>query len=268
MNERPPIRTANPGDRDPIWQEGVRRQEIRSKFLVPLYVMWASDVPSNIADAAVEGVRDAMIASGQDRGLAILGSDTFLPGDFSNADWYVREASRRQDLVRNAGYGNQLDAGQFAGLFRDEPWQVEPHWEVLIVNQDLNCRVGDSYINFVFGVTNPIFAYSVQSARRLTAGVRDLDLQKELVRRVLRHEVGHMFGLPMRNENTTENLGKHCTNICTMRQGLSTQEWSNQWREETDRGVQFCGNCLSDLAQSKNYYKSLSELPERLKRSV
>ena len=268
MDERPRITTTNPGDRDRIWRERVRRQEVRSGFLAPIYVMWTPGVPQYAAQAAAAGVVDTLRASGQAREVVTFGASTFSQGDYSSAQWYVDEAYRRQELRRDVGHGLQLDAGQFAGLFNDEPWQENPHWEVLIVNKDLNCEVDGRFINFVFGVTRPDFPYSVQSVRRILSGVDNLYLQAELIRRVLRHEVEHMFGLPDRTENTTENLGTHCTNVCTMRQGVSVGQWGRQWAEETNMGLQFCGDCLTDLEKSRDYLRPLSELPQGLRRGV
>jgi len=268
MRDGTPITTLRSGDQDPLWEERRRRQEIRFRFLAPICVMWTPDVPPHAAQAAVMGVRDALKASGQIRELSIFGASQFAQGDYSSAQWYVTEAYKRQQLRRNAGYGPQLDIGQFTPLFTDEPWQADPHWEVLIVNQDLNSMIDGKFINFVFGATNLGFPYSVQSVSRLLSSVRDPGLQTELIRRVLRHEVGHMFGLPIRDNNTIELLGKHCANVCTMREGLSVEEWASQLAQENSLGLQFCGDCLTDFERARSYPRPLSELPEALRRSV
>lgn len=267
MSERPPIITIHPGDRDPIWEEYSRRSEIRSNYLVPLYVMWSSNVPQDAASAGTQGVVDAMSATGQNRGIAVLGSETFLPGDFSNADWYIQKAYDRQELRRNAGHGPQLDIGQFGRLFTEEPWQVEPHWEVLIVNNDLNSRVDGNFINYVFGSTDRSFPYSVQSVRRIIDGERDLPLRNAMIRNLLRHEVGHMFGLVGRS-GAVESLGSHCPNVCSLKQTLDLGALRDNTITLERKGVMFCNDCLTELARSRDYSRPLSELPQRLRGSV
>lgn len=124
-----------------------------------------------------------------------------------------------------------------------------------ILNTDLTS--GEEGNNFVFGTTDTQFPFSVQSVIRMDRGFISNDVSKEdLVRRLLRHEVGHMFGLPRcrRGRNLTEMLGTHCTNICTMRQGLSIEEWVQQYRQEKASRIHFCVDCKSDLDIARRKY--------------
>lgn len=235
-----------------------RRQEIRSSFLVPIYVTWTSDVPRPEAQAALQGVEDALKSSGQNRRLVVL-DKPWGQGPFSSADWYVQETYRRQDLRRDVGFGPQLSAGFLNGFFYKEPWQEKPHWEVFILNHDLNNRGRNfKYINFVFGSTDTGFPSSVQSVRRLMTEVSDPAIRQIMVRRLLRHEVGHMFGLPdPQSPHTKESLGTHCTNLCSMRQGLNIPEWMRHTREEFKSGVLFCSDCMNYLARGRDRFKPL-----------
>lgn len=234
--------------------EKARRAELRRDYLVPLYVMWSSDVPQPEAQAALRGVVDAVNASGQRRDIVTLGSGQWSEGAFSSADWYVQEAARRQRDVRNLGHGQQINVNNLTHQFYEEPWQENPHWEVAIVNTDLYA----DGTNFVFGVTQPDFAASVQSVRRLIDSVPAGELRSAMVRRLLRHEVGHMFGLPSWNRrNTEEKLGTHCTNVCTMRQGISIPEWAQLTQQEVRNNVHFCGDCQHDLTTVRDRFKPL-----------
>jgi len=236
--------------------EKARRAELRRDYLVPLYVMWSSDVPQPEAQAALHGVIDAVNASGQRREIVALGSRRWSEGAFSSADWYVQEAARRQREVRNLGHGRQINVNNLTHQLYEEPWQENPHWEVAIVNTDLYA----DGTNFVFGVTQPDFAASVQSVRRLIDSVPAGELRAAMVRRLLRHEVGHMFGLPSWNRrNTEEKLGTHCTNVCTMRQGMSIPEWAQLTQQETRNNVHFCGDCHNDLARVRDRFKPLPQ---------
>lgn len=234
-----------------------RRNELRHDFLVPIYVMWTSDVTEEEGRAGLEGVKDVLRASGQKREIINFGSSSWGNGDFSSADWYLEEAVRRGEVRRSLDLGEQLTTGGIGRLFHEEPWQESPHWEVFIINHDLTS--GESDNNFVFGETDTRFASSVQSVSRLRRLPRELKL--EIIRRLLRHEVGHMFGLPSYGRrNTVDNessLGNHCTNVCSVRQGLNIDAWIKQFRQEEKLGVQFCGDCLRDLAKSKDRFKPL-----------
>lgn len=231
-----------------------RQQEMRSSFLVPVYVIWTSNVPPQEAQVALQGVRDAVRASGQDREVVSFGSKPWSAGDFGSADWYLQEANRRHPKeIRNGPYGPQLWTWNFMRLFHKEPWQVTPHWEVAIVNQDLYA----AGTNFVFGETDVSFPASLNSLRRFVEEIPDVPLRLAVVRRLLRHEVGHMLGLPGRNYRVEEKLGPHCTNVCTMRQGMSLPEWAKLTREEERQGTHFCRDCMNDFAMLRLKYKPL-----------
>lgn len=255
----PDTRLGTPGQI--AWDnEMARRRELRDNYLVPVYVMWTSDVPEEEGRAGLEGVKDVLTASGQNRELSNLGSTRWWGTEYSSADWYIEEAVRRGALIRNPNHGGlQVVAQRLAQLFDSEPWQVIPHREVMIVNRDLT--TGDSGENYVFGVTawtNEFTPYSIQSVTRLEREITDKETRLRVIRRLLRHEVGHMFGLPsFGRKNTEMKLGRHCTNVCTMRQGMSSDEWITQLRQEERAGVQFCGDCMSDLARSRDRFKPL-----------
>lgn len=239
-------------------REMARRQELRSNYLVPIYFMHTKDVPSAEAQAALLGVTDALVASGQNRRIVNFGSQAFGQGPYSNPEWYVEETLRKQELRKDAGYGQQLVVSSVMQHFYQEPWQEHPHWEVFVVNRDLTDWGNRGLYNFVFGSTNIELPASVQSITRLMAEIPAGELRNAMIRRLLRHEVGHMFGLPHSNRpNTKEKIGPHCTNVCTMRQGMSIPEWRKLTIEENKKGVHFCSDCKHDLAQVRNRYKPL-----------
>lgn len=239
-------------------REMTRRQELRSNYLVPIYFMNTKDVPQAEAQAALQGVTDALFASGQNRKIVNLGSQSFGQGEYLNPEWYVDDTLRKQELRKNAGYGQQLVASSVMQHFYREPWQEQPHWEVFVINRDLTDWGGKEWLNFVFGSTNTGFPASVQSITRLTAEIPAGDLRNAMIRRLLRHETGHMFGLPRKNRsNTEQKLGTHCVNVCTMRQGMSIPEWAKLTTEESKKGVHFCNDCKNDLDQVRNKYKPL-----------
>ena len=92
---------------------------------------------------------------------------------------------------------------------------------------------------------------------RFQHGISNREEQILAVKRLLRHEVGHMLGLVERDHHVEDKLGLHCTNICTMRQGLSVPEWLQQAKEEEKHGVQFCSCCMNDLSRNALKIRSL-----------
>lgn len=66
-----------------------------------------------------------------------------------------------------------------------------------------------------------------------------------------------MFGLVGRKERVIQKLGLHCTNVCTMRQGMSLSEWKELTQEELRRGIHFCADCSRELAQYRTRFKKL-----------
>lgn len=239
-------------------REMARRQELRNNYLVPINFAHTRNVPPAEAQAALLGVTEALHASGQERKIVNLGSQTFGQGEYSSPEWYVEEALREQDFKRNAGHGLQVSARKLLDLFYEEPWQKNPHWEIFVINHDLTDLGEKGLLNFVFGKTNIGFAASVQSITRLMAEIPAGELRNSMIRRLLRHEAGHMLKLPHLNRtNTEKKLGLHCTNICTMRQGMSISEWSKLTEEEDSKGIHFCADCQKDLDRVRNRYKPL-----------
>lgn len=77
----------------------------------------------------------------------------------------------------------------------------------------------------------------------------------ECVKTETMHELGHVFGLiPQdRAEDVDYSLGKHCTNVCTMRQGLRVPiDWIIYSGERVTSGRAFCNRCTQDL---RNFFR-------------
>lgn len=255
MAERVPI-VSRRNPQTVLQRDQIEASRRRHEELVPIHFMYTSNVPRELARACLIGVQQAVNESGQERDIKVFRpTETWGNGSYRNIDWYVHEVLRTQGAgwTRDMRYGIQMVADRVFRLFYHEPFQVRnPHWEVLIVNRDL--RTSDAENNFVFGLTDTLIPASIQSIRRIITDVADPELQKQLLRRLLRHEVGHMFGLPSRDERTIQLLGKHCTNPCSMRQGLSLPEWVMQSREEKRLGVHYCGDCKVDFRRVKQRF--------------
>ena len=243
----------------PISQELQRRRELRDNYLVPIFITWTSDVPVNEGNAALQGVVDAVEASGQRRDVVVTGSvpleDPAKP--YSSPDWYVQEAFKRQRVTRSEGFGPQVDVAEFLYLFEHEPYQENPHWEVFIVNNDLAIRDEVNHFPFVLGTTSTGLHASVESVSRLLKVYPESDLRYAVFRRVVRHEMGHMFGIPSRQLNV---IGMHCANECTMSGPPSNflDLAAISLKDERDQDF-FCQDCKNDFALLQPKYKPLPQ---------
>lgn len=238
----PRIRTVTPIRVGPVTTTPVRHNR-REK---PIFVSWTTGISQAEGMAAVDGVRDVLRAASVDWEVRVLGASIWKTGDYGCADWYQQKAMFVPP--RNRGYGPQAFGNQICIDMLTEPWQQrEPHYDLMIVHRDLSS--GESSNNFVFGLTQP-GACSVQSVARLRDEIADPTLMLAVLRRVSRHEVGHIFHAATgtnHTENTALSLGRHCTNLCCMRQGLSTAEWVEQLRQEHTAGIKFCANCIREM---------------------
>lgn len=212
----------------------------------PIFVSWTRGVSQAEGEAAVSGVRDVLRAANVDWEIRVFGSRTWADGDYGCADWYVERSTIKPG--RNRGYGLQANANHICIDMVLEPWQkTEPHYDLMIVNRDLS--TGEANNNFVFGATQPAKC-SVQSVARLRQEITDPATMLRVLRRLTRHEVGHIFNAatgPNHTENTERSLGQHCINLCCMRQGQSTRSWVAQLAEEERAGILFCANCIQEM---------------------
>jgi predicted Zn-dependent protease len=120
---------------------------------------------------------------------------------------------------------------------------------ILVVDADLQTSQG-----WLFGATEAIDS-SVQSVQLSVLSVaRSRQLRTESERssflaRLARHEFGHAIGLvPLdRRTHVVHKIGLHCTNVCSMRQGMSLGEFASLAQEEDSLGVVYCAECLEGL---------------------
>ena len=203
---------------------------------LPIHVCWDSELTKTETEAVIEGINEiSLVAKSQVR---VFGSNSWFDGEFSSANWYVNQSRR---------HNGQVNAADILNLLRLEPWQSQPHIDLLATSKDLYSS--DHNLNFVFGMAYPEWNVAVQSIFRFRQAGLYGDELKSNIRRVVRHEVGHLLGMANDDRrNTVESCGSHCANpICTMRQGLSVAAWQILSRMEDEAGILFCDDCLSDL---------------------
>lgn len=206
----------------------------------PIYVMYDSGVDKFEEEAILAALKSLLQIQGLD--ITCYGSESWSEGDYSSADWYIQHTNRIQ-----GNFGEvQLDANQLLELIVNEPWQVDPHIDIMITSHDITTFDNGKQLNFVFGL-----AYqraTVQSIARFRS-CPDSD-RFIAIETVIWHELGHILGMAadLNRTNTEDNLGPHCTNPgCVMQQGLSVSEWVKHAREAKQAQQIYCQQCFDDV---------------------
>ena len=207
--------------------------------MLPIYVMY----DSGLSAFEQKCVKEAMVDFKElfpERDIVLYGSRAWSDGDYSSADWYVRNAKMK---LRPGTF--QLDAASILSLMETEPWQETPHVDVFFTSKDLTAKG----LNFCFGMTRG--RCTVQSVHRY----RQLypEDRKLAIKAVVLHELGHVFGLATgRQVNVEYRLGYHCTSFgCVMQQGMNLSEWVRHAREAKRVGMIYCPYCMKDMRRSK-----------------
>ena len=208
--------------------------------MLPIYVMYDSGLDVFERSCIEDSMRE-FVGEFPQRKVVMYGSRAWSNGDYSSADWYVQKAAK---LLRNRQL--QVNASSLLDLLMNEPWQKNPHIDVLFTS----CDLGGLGLNFCFGMTSG--RYTVQSVFRYR-GLHVED-RKLAIKAVVWHELGHVLGCAAnsRRGNTEYKLGRHCTNYgCVMQQGMNLGEWVQHAREINYLGRIYCPQCRNDLLCSR-----------------
>ncbi len=204
------------------------------------------DGASELIRLAEVSKRIELIDFGVWRNNGFRNSDGSLK-QYQSVDWYV---SRGKDTSRNRTQLN-VEAIQLALCL--EPWRNphqggRDHYDILIVNNDIYW--GNT--NYVIGIAQAGVGTTISTFK--FKPLRD-KTKYECIKTETMHELGHVFGLipDSRTKNVENSLGKHCTNTCTMRQGLNVPvDWINITNDRLRYGA-LCPTCAKDL---KEYFRN------------
>jgi len=212
----------------------------------PVYIIHEEGVSQSHLKAVTDAVNEILVIAAAPRPIGIKNfgawrQPNFEVGevlkDWQSVDWYIDYARR---ACKKAG---QVDASTLLNLIYKEPWQENVcHYDLMILRSDL----GHGNLNFCVGLASKSIGALVSILRFLKL---EPALQFECIKTVTMHEIGHVFGLvpETRTVNVNESLGKHCTNRCIMRQGLSVpHDWINFTNDRLKYGA-FCPTCQRDL---------------------
>jgi predicted Zn-dependent protease len=221
----------------------VRRGRVPVPRVKPVFVMSEEGVTGNEIGAVTDGLHTILREAGVDGKVEVRNFGVWRhgKGDYESVDWYV--AQGRKHGRQTKSFGRQLNASSIMSMLSNEPWRrQEDHYDLFVCSSDL--WQGRANNNFVIGLAQP-FVGTVLSVRRF----REPGIAYGCIKTETIHEMGHVFGLipHSREDNVEYSLGKHCTNLCTMRQGLSVPaDWVRITADRDTYGT-FCPICSEDL---------------------
>lgn len=162
--------------------------------------------------------------------------------DFQSIDWYLHKGKVES---RNT---NQLNAQSIsAHLRRKGSVWGRTHHIILVLCSDIYMDEDTSFVVGLSDKDSPVILSTFRFKGLLE------EQRGQCFKIVAMHEIGHMFGLPSesRDKNVENNLGRHCTNKCIMRQGRYVP-W-DFLKITTDRlkYSALCSDCIKDL---KSYF--------------
>ena len=123
-----------------------------------------------------------------------------------------------------------------------------PNAVALVLFTTYDLHISSINAGWCFGAALSKSHVSVQSIFRYQS-LPIMD-QFRCIRRTLRHELGHIFGMvsDLTRANTEDKLGPHCTNPgCSMRQSGTLQSLLLHAVEEDRLDTYFCEECLEEL---------------------
>lgn len=219
----------------------------------PVYLMYTPDITKEEKNLAIETLEEILDIAEVGKQMRIFNLGVWRMKEYRDSkgklipyrsvDWYVddcfdperRQVCANRSLIRVAH--DLVDAKL-------------PHYDVILTAKDLYTK----NVNFIVGLAEEGIG-TIISVNRFR-GILGRRIQSEAKKQELYHEVGHVFGLPneKRGYALTRSLGTHCTNKCSLRQGLSVpKDWILFAYDRMKTGKIYCDACVRDL---RNYFSS------------
>ncbi|HLC58347.1 MAG TPA: hypothetical protein VJI68_00650 [Candidatus Nanoarchaeia archaeon] len=204
-------------------------------------LMHQDEVKSLEVKAVLEGVSELV------RLAKVNGVDfTRLPINSKGIEEYIKHAksTSRNDSQLNA---DTIGLDMIEDPSRNPTKGGKDHYKILIVNGDIY----SGNANFLIGSAREGIGATVSTYRLQGLSER---AKYECLKTIAIHEFGHVFGLipESRTDDVEEIFGKHCTNVCVMRQGLDVpHDWIKITSDRLVNGT-LCNTCETDL---QNYFR-------------
>lgn len=222
--------------------------ELRKSPIKPVYIMCEEGLLDFQIQAVLQAIYAVLRIAMVSEKIQVVNFGVWRQNGWRNSqglepyysiDWYIQSA------IRASTRQGKLNGNQMIIDIWCEPWQkLQPHYDIVILRSDMYS--GEINNNFVIGLASKGHGTVISINRFLGLDPRT---QIDCIQTETMHEVGHVFGLipEQRQECVEESLGKHCTNICVMRQGTCVPgDWIRITRDRLEGHV-FCPTCQCDL---------------------
>jgi len=238
-----------------------KHKGITSRKIKPVYLMHQEGISDLEKKAVLDGASE-LIQLAEVPGINLIDFGVWRNKDYKNTDgslkeyqsvdWYVQKG---RETSRNK---KQLNAKEMQDALMYEPWRYSsegghPHFDIFVVHEDIYYPKTNFFPEtaFVIGVGGKDIGTTLSTYR-----FRGLDNKSryECIKTETMHELGHVFGLipPERTKKIEEKLGRHCSDICIMRQGLELpKDWINMTKDRLRDGA-LCPLCKDNL---KEYFR-------------
>lgn len=213
--------------------------EVRSSQPVPILIRFASDIKPLVVEAITGGVSDAVLASGQNRGISRTRTERVNPQDPASTDFHIDYALKIYGEKERANKDARVPAERIIESINRSADADKLQWLVLVTNRALK----GYNVPFFFAVTDPEYSIAILSTYGLERG--DDGSQHGVLRRVARHETSHLFGLVIpRTQNIDTRPGvaeNHCaTDYCTLRQSMDYKDFLRGVFLEREKQALYC----------------------------
>jgi predicted Zn-dependent protease len=220
------------------------QSDVRNRPIVMLFQKGMSDLEKN---AIMDGVQD--ISSVAEAELEGYLYDGFLDGEpecdslkpYMSVDWFLmkgRETSHQPGKY----FFDEIQKHLYLNVKRRYGNSI---YMLLALNVDIYSSDSLTYIlggaHSGIGTTLSTFRF-----RKLPE-----HLAYDCIKTETMHEMGHVFGLipGSRTTNVENKLGRHCTSVCTMRQGLNVPDDWIQMSYLNKIKRPFCTDCRDHLIE-------------------
>ena len=166
-----------------------------------------------------------------------------LPEDapYRSYRWYIDQSF---DAQRQAVIGSKL-----VEVILNEPWQrLNPHYDLSLIGQALDSAQGGAAGEEALALLVPgrVAVISVAPLRQIA----DERVRLFAVRRVVAHQIGHLFDVPQPGRPHAESAPsgeRHCANLCAMREAHDLDQLVEMTMGELSADVLLCDDCWHDL---------------------
>lgn len=217
----------------------------------PIYVMFEEGVEDFQQHAVLSGIEEVLNLASVRQYFEMMNFGVWRQSPYqqggqllpwNSIDWYIQRGRKTSSRT------GQLNGNSMIIDLTIEPWkEAQPHYDVVVLRSDMYS--GDEKTSFVIGLASEGVG-TIISVNRFQH-LNQL-LQTECVTTEVMHELGHVFGIIPKNRShsVSMSLGKHCTEICVMRQGLQVpNDWIRMTKDRLRYGP-YCRFCHEGLQGS------------------